>query len=228
MAFQPCMNANTSRKKGICAGVSESALRVLTLSDGGFGASLTRLCLSWHRESQTLLLLKADSETVYYNSTMVPSWSVDARRRFLGALSAVCRIRVVQGAAGRSTWRLVDDHTTTLESAWLAFDDFIASCRLLCGCLARRNGERAIVADDRGHNLNPSLVLALRLLLLLALQTHAILDRKEEAPDSDAVPGNLDQCGLAQFTVDDGFGLAILTVEVLGHVEGVLVTTVTE
>lgn len=161
---------------------------------------------------------------------MVSSWSVDARRRFLGALNAVCRIRVVQGAAGRSTWRLVDDHTATLEgagAAGLALDDLVDSNGLLCVRLARRDGVCAIVADDRGHNPNWGLCLTPSL-ILLALQTQAILDGEEQAPHSDAVPWDLDQGGLAQLAVDDGLGLAVLAVKVLGHVDGVLVTTVTE
>jgi hypothetical protein len=123
---------------------------------------------------------------------------------------------------------LVDDHTATLEGAGLALDDLGDSSGLLHVCLARRDGVCAIVADDRGRNPNCGWGLTLSLILYLALETHAILDGEEEAPDSDAVPGDLDQCGLAQLAVDDGLGLAVLTVEVLGNVDGILVTTVTE
>ena len=153
-------------------------------------------------------------------STVVLSATVDAGG-FLVELHALGLVLVVEGAAaGRAARGRVDDDPTGLEGARLALDDLVADDGLLAGRTARGNGVGPVVADDGGLH-SGSLVGA-------ALHAQTVFDGQEETTDGAAVARHLDQRGLAGLAVDDGVGLAVLAVDVVGDVESVLMTALAE
>lgn len=125
-------------------------------------------------------------------------------------------IGVVQGTtARRAAGRRVDDDTPLRRSRF-PFNDLVVR-----GGLRRRASRRdrisLVVADNRTL-----------MILRSATQTQAIFHSDQKPPRRSAVTRDLDQCCLVAFPVDNGVGLAVLAVHVLGHVDGILMSTVAE
>lgn len=159
---------------------------------------------------------------------MVLRRPVDARG-FLEALHTISRISLVQRAtAGRAARGGIDDDPTTLGGARLPLDDLIV-CRLhrrrLCNPATGWDKVGSVVTDDRGGGLD---LLLLLLLLLPAMQAQSILNRKQESTHGNRAARDAHHGGLVGFAAHHGVCLAILAVDVVGHVQSVLVSTATE
>lgn len=132
------------------------------------------------------------------------------------ALDPIRCVGVIQRTtAGRAARRRVDNDPAALERARLSLDDFMVGLALPGRFPTRRNGIGLIIGDDRRLGVRP----------LPPAQVQSILDGKQQPSSGGAVAGNLDQRRLVELAVNDGMRLAVLAVQVLGHVDGILATT---
>ena len=169
------------------------------------------------------------------DSTVVVDWSV-ATRRFNSGLHPVCSVLLVEGSpAGRRAMRGVAC-VTLFVAVWYPLNNELSVRRGARGH-TRGHGVCPVVADNRRGRRRGGLALALVLVLtlvddessdLLVSQTKTKLEGQQETAHAVEAQSDLDQRGATQFAVDDGVRHVVHAVDVLVHIDGVLVSAIAE
>lgn len=123
---------------------------------------------------------------------------------------------------------------TLLVAVWYPLNNELG-VRLRARGHARGHGVCPVVADNRRGRRRRGLALAVVLALvdadssdLLVSQRKTKLESQQETAHAVEAQSDLDQRGSTQFAVDDGVRHVVHAVDVLVHIDGVLVSAIAE